>query len=158
MGVGKTWKILDGAGVGNLPSLPSGQVCQNLAKLAKFNFISLIFVKNHWFVWKANQWHIIGEDTILYCFSWPLPSVFGKSKKSCKNLVLRYRKFVRILASLARKAPLKSDFLPAEGWVIGWFRSKKNNKLLLLFGLVASLFALFWIQILLAICSCNLCL
>ena len=34
-------------------------------------------------------------------------SVFGKSKKSCKNLVLRRRKFTRILASLARIAPLK---------------------------------------------------
>ena len=31
-----------------------------------------------------------------------MTSVFGKSKKSCKNLVLR-----RILASLARIAPLK---------------------------------------------------
>ena len=34
-------------------------------------------------------------------------SVFGKSRKSCKNLVLRRRKFTRILASLARIAPLK---------------------------------------------------
>ena len=33
-----------------------------------------------------------------------ITSVFGKSKKSCKNLVLRHRKFIRILASLARKA------------------------------------------------------
>ena len=33
-----------------------------------------------------------------------------------------------------------------------------KKKELLLFGLVASLFALFWIQILLAICACNLCL
>ena len=37
-------------------------------------------------------------------------SVFGKSRKSCKNLVLRRKKFTRILASLARKAPLKNDF------------------------------------------------
>ena len=34
-------------------------------------------------------------------------SVFGKSRKSCKNLVLRRKKFTRILASLARIAPLK---------------------------------------------------
>ena len=39
-----------------------------------------------------------------------ITSVFGKSKKSCKNLVLQRRKLVRILASLARKAPLKNDF------------------------------------------------
>ena len=36
-------------------------------------------------------------------------SVFGKSRKSCKNLVLRRRKFTRILASLARIAPLKGE-------------------------------------------------
>ena len=38
---------------------------------------------------------------------WKEPSLFGKSKKSCKNLVLRRRKFTRIFASLARIAPLK---------------------------------------------------
>ena len=38
---------------------------------------------------------------------WACTSVFGKCKKSCKNLVLRRKKFTRILASLARIAPLK---------------------------------------------------
>ena len=54
----------------------------------------------------------VKSDSVYFTYTRKVipASVFGKSKKSCKNLVLRRKKFVRILASLARKAPLKNDF------------------------------------------------
>ena len=36
-------------------------------------FFCFLFVKNHWFAWRANHWPLIGENTILCSSSQQLP-------------------------------------------------------------------------------------
>ena len=87
---------------------------------------------------------------------------FSWGDKVCRNISIAFHVWVNFY----NKPPKKCNFLELFtsrrlSWVIGWFRSKKiknkKKKELSLFGLVASLFALFWIQILLTISACNFC-